>query len=287
MKIAIYGLGVVGSALDNWLSRKHHVLRRDPDLHMFDDVSSADMAFVCVPTPEPGPGVEGALDTSAVQAVLAGIQDHASPRGPEQADWLRPDTPVVIRSTLWPGVTDRFQATHTNPLLYAPEFLTESTAVEDELFPARHIIGTTDKSATFAPRVLELLPEPDYYAIVPARVAEVIKLATNAFYATKVTFFNQIYDLCQDLGVDYESVRASMVMDPMTASEHIDVHHDGYRGFGGKCLPKDAKALLATHLTGPADHDRDRESWESSADPSTSLVWNALRYNNRFKKKDG
>jgi UDPglucose 6-dehydrogenase len=166
-----------------------------------------------------------------------------------------------------------------NPLLYTPEFLTEKTALEDELFPTRHIIGTTSKSAHLAPQILELLAEPDYYAIVSARVAEVIKLATNAFYATKVTFFNQVYDLCDGLGVDYEMVRASMAMDMMTAAEHLDVHHNGYRGFGGKCLPKDTLALLVTHVIGPADDDG---TWEP-IDPDKTLIANALSYNNLLR----
>lgn len=250
MKVAIFGLGVVGSALDNWLCRNHEIRRRDPALHMHDPIDDVEMAFVCVPTPSRE--ADGALDLEAVEVALRSLDEEA----PGQA-------PVVIRSTLWPGATDGLQATYpAHPILYVPEFLTEATATEDQLFPSRHIIGVTETSRPLATPVLELLAEPDFFEVMPARAAEVTKLATNAFYATKVTFFNQLFELCARLGVDYEQVRRCMEMDPMAAAQHMDVHHGGYRGFGGKCLPKDTLALLATFLRGPADGEPTR--WQKS-----------------------
>jgi UDPglucose 6-dehydrogenase len=185
------------------------------------------VVFVCVPTPEAPAGA----DLSAVRATLAG---------------LAPGTLVVLRSTVPPGSTDQLQAEWPELVLAcSPEFLTERTAEENERRPARQIVGYTEQSRGAATEILRLLPRAPYSRTLPARSAEMIKLFSNSFYAIKVTFANQIYDLCQELGVDYADVRDAAEADPMIAAEHLDVHHAGYRGYGGKCLPKDSKALLA------------------------------------------
>jgi UDP-glucose 6-dehydrogenase len=71
-----------------------------------------------------------------------------------------------------------------------------------------------------------------------------IKYACNAFLALKVTFANEMYDLARAIGVDYEDVRAGMAGDPRIGGSHLDVNDRGYRGYGGKCLPKDTMTLL-------------------------------------------
>ena len=70
------------------------------------------------------------------------------------------------------------------------------------------------------------------------------KYMTNAFLAVKVTFANEVYDLCHVMDIDYDKVRDTVTADMRIGDSHFDVHTDGYRGYGGSCLPKDAKALL-------------------------------------------
>lgn len=200
-----------------------------------------DWWFVCVPTPSNG---HGAVDLRHIHDAM----EHA--RGDSFVDGLDCGPVVVIRSTVPPGVTEQLQRQHRHdsgsflPVLHWPEFLTERTAMHDALHPARNVIGFTDHSAVQAAELLKLIPEAPYQVLTRARNAEMVKLASNAFYATKVSFFNQLYELCEEHNVEYESVRAAFEHDPFCAAEHLDVHHGGYRGYGGKCLPKDVRGLL-------------------------------------------
>lgn len=231
MKIAVLGLGVVGTAVARVLTeRGHDVVRHDPPQGIDGVLADLDMAFICVPTPPVEVTGGRALSASIVEAAIRDI-----PAG----------VPTVIRSTLCPGATDRLQVFYDKvPLLFCPEFLDAATAYEDERRPARNIVGYTLKSRQFAPAVHEALADADVTLTMPAAAAELVKLATNGFYATKVAFANQLFDFCDGAGVDYELVRTALESDPRIGSCHLDVYHGGYRGFGGKCLPKDADALL-------------------------------------------
>ena len=79
---------------------------------------------------------------------------------------------------------------------------------------------------------------------MPSGEAEMVKYFGNTWFATKVIFANQIYDLCQKLGIDYERIMEASAADKRIGRTHLDVFHKGYRGYGGKCLPKDIKALI-------------------------------------------
>jgi UDPglucose 6-dehydrogenase len=207
----------------------HEVLRHDPvkGHDALGQFSEADAFFVCVPTPHTLPH---GVDLTLVRAAL-----HVLPEG----------VPVVLRSTVLPGTTDELQREFPHhPLLHAPEFLTEDRAQQDEMYPARKIVGYTETSKPWAESVLSMMPSAPYERLVPVRAAEMIKYFANVFYATTVSYVNQCYDLCQKLGIDYEYVRDAASADPMMSPSHLSVWHKGYRGYGGKCLPKDTRALL-------------------------------------------
>jgi UDPglucose 6-dehydrogenase len=103
--------------------------------------------------------------------------------------------------------------------------------------------------------------------LTEATHAEMIKYFANVFYALSVSYVNQMYDLCERLGVDYEVVRDAAKADPMMSSSHLEVWHKGYRGYGGNCLPKDTRALLVSAETNGVD---------------LSVVAAAQRYNDRL-----
>jgi len=154
-------------------------------------------------------------------------------------------TRVVIRSTMPPRSTEELQNAWSElEIVHWPEFLTEATAVHDGISPSRVVIGYTDRSVGAAAQLLDLVHGAPFVELVKATDAELIKYFANSFYAVKVAWANQFYELCEKLGGDYEVVRRCAEHDPMTAPYHLDVHHKGYRGYGGKCLPKDTKALL-------------------------------------------
>lgn len=237
-RATIVGFGVVGTSTAAALSRAGVMIDvLDPDKGHDDyEKLKADWVFVCVPTPydESAPG---RCDVSAVWDVLRACDERTSSTTPPA---------VVIRSTVPPGTTQRAQDAFARlQLVCWPEFLTEATAVRDGLEPSRVLIGYTDRSVVAAAKLLEFGQRAPFVELVPSDVAEMVKYFSNSFYATVVSFTNQMYELCVRLGIDYEMVRRAAEHDPMMARHHLDVHHKGFRGYGGKCLPKDSKALLA------------------------------------------
>src|SRR5690606_38785168 len=129
-------------------------------------------------------------------------------------------------------------------LFFNPEFLREKTAYDDFIHPDRQIMGFCEGTAEVAQDLLSLLPRAPFERTYPATTAETIKMSTNAFLALKVVFANQVYDLSEALGIDYEDVKAGIAADTRIGGSHLTVFDSGYRGYGGKCLPKDTHGLI-------------------------------------------
>jgi UDPglucose 6-dehydrogenase len=195
---------------------------------------AAEFVFLCVQTPQSD---TGAADLGAVVAVLREI-----------APVLRPGTVVVNKSTMPVGSTqfvarELSQAGASTDLGVAsnPEFLREGTAVRDFLEPSRVVIGADD--AAVAVRVSDLYREVQAPILVtdPAS-AEMIKYASNAFLATKISFINAIANLCEAVNADVREVALGMGYDARIGFEFL---HPG-PGYGGSCFPKDTAALIHT-----------------------------------------
>jgi UDPglucose 6-dehydrogenase len=228
--IGIIGDGIVGGSLRAYLQEQGATVRVYDPPKGHDDLASVNEAatvFVCVPTPYvPGRGFD---DGHLLQAV-AGITGSKT---------------VVIKSTVLPGTTMLLQERYPqHRFMFNPEFLREATAYRDFVEPDRQIVGVTHESAGEGPRLMAMLPRAAYELICPAGEAEMGKYAANAFLAVKVSYANEIFDLCQRLRLDYSAVRDIVAADARIGASHMDVHDSGYRGYGGKCLPKDSKSLL-------------------------------------------
>ena len=192
---------------------------------MAEVLSSARLLFCCVDTP---PTYSGDADLSRVESVLADLQgsrDHA----------------LVMKSTV-PVGTGRWIRRHTPELGYVsnPEFLKEGTAVEDFMRPDRVVIGSDDGAAGFSDRVAALY-EPLDPPILRTDVAsaEMIKLASNAFLATKISFINEIANVSEELGADVTEVARGMGLDERIGPQFLRAGI----GYGGSCFPKDVSAL--------------------------------------------
>ncbi len=230
-KIGIIGVGTVGGAIARYFeSRGLKPLLYDKykKLGLPQDVNKADIIFISVPTP---------FDSRKKRF------DDQYLR--EAFQLLRGSKIVVIKSTVLPGTTMRFQKLYPkHKILFNPEFLRESSPDRDFRKPDRQIIGYTPKSKYLAKKVLQLLPRASYQAIMPATAAEVVKYFGNNFLAVKVAFANLMYDLCSKIGVDYNRVAEAVAQDKRIGFSHLDVWHGGYRGYAGKCFPKDIKAMI-------------------------------------------
>ncbi|MFN8037074.1 MAG: UDP-glucose/GDP-mannose dehydrogenase family protein [Acidimicrobiia bacterium] len=205
-------------------------------------VRAAEFVFLCVPTPQ---GDDGAADLSFVEAAVREI-----------AIALRPGSVVVNKSTVPVGSTRLVQRVLAEAgasiedisVASNPEFLREGTAIRDFLQPSRVVVGCDDPAV--AVRVSELYRNLQAPMVTtdPAS-AEMIKYASNAFLATKISFINAIANLCEAVDADVREVVLGMGYDSRIGSEFL---HPG-PGYGGSCFPKDTAALLHTARTAGYD----------------------------------
>ena len=107
------------------------------------------------------------------------------------------------------------------------------------------IIGVSKESYHLATKIMLMLPPAPEMRVVSLIDAEWVKKIRNAFYSTKVVFFNQIYDIVKKSEpAHYETIRSVVIKDPRIGNSHSFIHHKGYRGYGGACLPKDMDSLI-------------------------------------------
>lgn len=252
-KVGVLGVGMVGGPIARYFlevkgferGKDLFLYDADPKKNYTDDISQASVIFVAVPSPRSPK--DGSADISIVERAVEGIQGEKV---------------VVIKSTVPPGTTENLQKKYPqHKFLFNPEFLTESRAWEDMMRPDRQIVGFTEKSLDAAHLVLSLLPKAPFmspwgigtYAQtrITATEAELIKYAGNVYFARKVNWANALASVAEQLGANYENVRKAVAADHRIGDSHLDVHHGGYRGFGGYCLPKDLDAFIqfAKHAT--------------------------------------
>lgn len=234
-KVGIVGIGMVGGALKKYFESKPAY---EVSLHLYDkkglgsmeEVNKADFIYLCLPTPyKPETGCDISILEDTIRE-------------------LKPDKVLIIKSTIPPGTTDYLQRMYPNQkFIFNPEFLTEETSDQDMCFPDRQIVGVTDKSYTVAKDVLQQLPLAPFERIVPAKVAEFIKYGNNTWFAVKVAKNNEMYDLAMKIGfseAEWEMFTDGIASDRRIGRTHLKIMHKGKRGYFGKCIPKDSKALI-------------------------------------------
>lgn len=229
-KIGIAGVGYVGGAVKSWFEGQGFPLflyDKGKQLGSAEELNSAEIVFLCLPTPF---DEKVGFNDEAIWEVLKQIKGEKI---------------VVIKSTVLPGSTDKYQASFPqHKILFNPEFLTEKNAVQDFLKPKRQIVGYTEKSKQEAEKIMELLPKARFQKTMRAKEAEMVKYFGNLFLANRVIFANQMYDVCEKLGVDYDKVKEAAGEDERVGKSHFDVFDEGYRGYSRSCLPKDTKAFI-------------------------------------------
>jgi UDPglucose 6-dehydrogenase len=205
-------------------------------LHFTTSYSKAledcEFVFICVGTPSGG---GGEADLKYVEAAARSIAAHM------QAPLI-----VINKSTVPVGtgdfVSETIKAAQTKPIDFSvvscPEFLREGVAIADFMSPHRTVLGSLSREA--ADKVAQIhLPLRSPIVITDLRTAEMIKYASNAFLATKISFINEIADICESLGADVKEVAAGMGFDPRIGKQFLEAG----LGYGGSCFPKDIKAL--------------------------------------------
>jgi UDPglucose 6-dehydrogenase len=198
-------------------------------LHFTTDMAPvlehARLLFVCVDTP---PTYSGDADLSRVDAVIAELGESS-------------DHALVMKSTVPVGTGRSIQRRrHSIGYVSNPEFLQEGSAVDDFMTPDRIVIGAEEGSARFGDRVQALYAPLDAPLVrTDVASAEMIKLASNAFLATKISFINEIANVSEELGADVSEVARGMGLDDRIGPKFLRAGV----GFGGSCFPKDVQAL--------------------------------------------
>lgn len=241
--IGIIGKGFVGTAVAAGFSphtgydAKVRIYDVDPaksthSLH--ETVNESEVIFVSVPTPA---SKDGAIDLSIIHAVLKDISSVIE----------RDDNVILIRSTIVPGTSLKLQKLYPNlNIVFNPEFLTERSAHFDFINQARVILGG-DSNHTEKVAKLYKHRFGAYLPVIQTtyETAELIKYMNNLFFATKVSFLNEMLLVAEKVDADWETAVEGFILDGRIGHSHVKVPgHDGKRGFGGSCFPKDIQAMI-------------------------------------------
>src|SRR3989344_3010306 len=235
--IGVVGYGYVGKAVEYGFKPKNQVLIHDkflPSQTLSQVVNKSQIIFVAVPTPMDANYQK--IDLSIVEQVVGDIIKLARK--------FKKAPIIVIKSTIIPGTTRRLGEKYKyKEIAFNPEFLTEANYLDDFVNSDRIIIG--GDVDWVRQRVVDLyresFPKTKIFQTDPV-TAEKVKYMANTYLATKVIFANEMFDLCEKLGIKYEEVKKMVVADKRIYDSHFDITTD--RGFGGKCFPKDTVALL-------------------------------------------
>lgn len=227
-KISIIGYGFIGKIIKQYYPEAlvYDIAEKSDSL---DDVLSADIIFIAFNLKDNG--------FNSLDSLIDYMKKAPGGRL------------FIIKSTFIPGTTDKIQEMFPqHNVIYSPEFLTEATAWEDFSNPVFQILGVPHKLLGLVEdKLFEFLPRAPIKSVMSPKAAEITKHALNSYFSMKVIFFNQLFDACNELGADYESVRKMLTQHPWVGDSHSVIFHKGYRGFGtpevSKCLPKDTLAF--------------------------------------------
>jgi UDPglucose 6-dehydrogenase len=273
-KIGIIGNGFVGSAVRYGFSPNVGV---DADVKVYDKnpnksthtleevVTKSDVIFLSVPTPS---NKDGSMNLDIVDSALADISKYNF------------DGIILLRSTVVPGSTKKLSDKYSNlRIVFNPEFLTERSANFDFINQNRFILGGSSDDVI---EVSELFRERfgSSLSIVQTNyeTAELIKYMTNTFFATKISFLNDMKILADKCGVIWEDAVEGFVRDGRIGHSHLNVPgHDGKYGFGGSCFPKDIQALINFGESHGVNMGVLKSAWETNLKVRPERDWEELK----------
>ena len=267
MILGIVGLGYVGGALLNGMQKSHHIetydLKEECSCDSLESLCElVDVVFVCVPTPMRHNGL---CDTSIVESVLQVVNESSC-------------NIAVIKSTTPPGTTEFLNTKFKNlDVVFSPEFLTESNYLNDFIDSNRIIVGGPRPSTTIVKNIFRQRFPKKKIIKTHSTIAEMVKYLTNSFLALKVSYANEIKEMCDCLNIDYDKVIEYSLSDSRLGDSHWSVPGpDGKNGFGGTCFPKDLKALISLATILGVEPVILRAAWEKNLQVRPDRDWELL-----------
>ena len=235
MKIAIIGSeGYVGKGMVNLFKDHYEIVKNDINLlnsATKEEVNQCDLAVICVPTPMQK---NGDCDWSIVEEIIS---------------WLF--TPVIwVRSTIPPGTTEYLKETYKKRIVFSPEYMGEGKYWspykfhnDEKEIPFVVLGGDKQDTSYILDLLVPILGPTKEYRQTDSRTAEIVKYWENFYFALKIVFANEMYEVCKTFEVNYWEARDLWSLDPRVDRMHTAVFPNA-RGYGGKCLPKDTNALV-------------------------------------------
>ena len=274
-RIGIIGKGFVGSAVAHGFSAQTgysaeiRIFDKDPirsENSLEKTVNQSDFIFLSVPTPASN---TGQIDLSIVEEALSEIDKI------NKSD----SNIVLLRSTVTPGTSLMLQKKFSNlRIVFNPEFLTERSALFDFINQSRVILGGDSK---YTKKVKDLYRHRfgDYLPVIETNyeTAELIKYMNNLFFATKVSFLNEMKLVADKTNVDWDKAMEGFVMDGRVGHSHLSVPGpDGKLGFGGSCFPKDIQAMINFGKSMGLDMHTISGAWKTNLQVRPDKDWETL-----------
>lgn len=262
LKLGVIGHGFVGKATDWGFNKKVEKFIVDPkystDINQLAEFRP-NLIFVCVPTPM---GNDGNHDSVILESVVKELTDKCK------------ESIIVIKSTVLPSVLKKL-AIINKKIIYNPEFLREKHANKDFANSEMIIFGGDKNTALKVSKyyLLHSRCKTKEHVFVDLLSASLIKYSINTFLASKVIFFNELYDLCKKLELEdsWETMIEIISIDKRIGPSHMNVPgHDGKFGFGGACFPKDSIALV---------------KFAENLGVELSILKKSIKTNNRIRSK--
>tara|TARA_R110000824_G_scaffold319581_2_gene506612 strand:- start:2054 stop:2902 length:849 start_codon:yes stop_codon:yes gene_type:complete len=267
--IGVIGNGFVGSAIAAGFGLHANVKIYDKDsrrsLHTLEEVvNQSEFIFISVPTPMKSV-IDGKISLDILDSVMEEINICNT----------KTNNIFIIKSTAVPGTANTYIEQYPNlNIVFNPEFLTERTARLDFINTSRIVIG----GAPHLTKRVEKLYRDRFPATKIIKTdttsAEFIKYMCNCFFATKVSFMNEMRQMVSSLGLNWTSIMDGFLTDGRIGNSHVDVPgHDGDFGFGGKCFPKDINAFIAYFKENNIDPTIMQAAWEKNMEVRTNHDW--------------
>ena len=280
-KIGVVGNGFVGGAVKFGFSpqvgcdAEVRVYDKNPDksTHSLEEtVNKSDFIFLSVPTPA---NEDGSINIDIITSALEDINEVHDGK----------DNAILIRSTVIPGTTWALQTKYPNlNILFNPEFLTERSANFDFINQSRFIVGNSGKqmSAMKSEQIVELIKDRfgDCVDVMESsyETAELIKYMNNCFFATKVSFMNEMYQIAEKIDANWDEAVSGFVSDGRIGHSHLGVPgHDGKFGFGGSCFPKDIQAMIDFAEMFDINPSVLKGAWEKNLEVRPEQDWKNLK----------